>query len=104
LITGKFIVTVDSAPSGTYTTVITEPLLYGIPNGTVLAFSNGQSVTLNAVANAGDRTITVVSTAVALTAGSRALAPATGSGLPVTPNGGNIVVTWDNGANKIFKL
>jgi hypothetical protein len=26
------------------------------------------------------------------------------SGLPVTPNGGDITVTWDNGANKIFKL
>ncbi len=26
------------------------------------------------------------------------------SGLPVTPNGGDIVVAWDNGANKIFKL
>jgi hypothetical protein len=28
----------------------------------------------------------------------------TGSGLPVTPNGGDITVTWDSGANKIFKL
>lgn len=28
----------------------------------------------------------------------------TATGLPVTPNGGNINVTWDNGANKIFKL
>lgn len=27
-----------------------------------------------------------------------------GTGLPVTPNGGNITVQWDNGANKIFKL
>ena len=26
------------------------------------------------------------------------------TGLPVTPNGGDITVTWDNGANKIFKL
>ena len=26
------------------------------------------------------------------------------SGLPVTPNGGDIVVTWDTGANKIFVL
>lgn len=26
------------------------------------------------------------------------------SGLPVTPNSGDITVTWDNGANKIFKL
>lgn len=28
----------------------------------------------------------------------------TGTGLPVTPNGGNVTVQWDNGANKIFKL
>lgn len=26
------------------------------------------------------------------------------AGLPVTPNGGDITVTWDSGANKIFKL
>lgn len=28
----------------------------------------------------------------------------TATGLPVTPNGGDIVITWDNGADKIFKL
>lgn len=28
----------------------------------------------------------------------------TATGLPVTPNGGDITVTWDDGANKIFKL
>ena len=27
-----------------------------------------------------------------------------GTGLPVTPNGGDITITWDSGANKIFKL
>lgn len=27
-----------------------------------------------------------------------------GTGLPVTTNGGNITITWDSGANKIFKL
>ena len=26
------------------------------------------------------------------------------TGLPVTPNNGDITVQWDNGANKIFKL
>lgn len=26
------------------------------------------------------------------------------TGLPVTPNGGNITVQWDSGANRIFKL
>lgn len=28
----------------------------------------------------------------------------TATGLPITPNGGDIIVTWDNGANKIFKV
>jgi hypothetical protein len=28
----------------------------------------------------------------------------TATGLPVTPNGGDIQVVWDNGTNKIFKL
>ena len=28
----------------------------------------------------------------------------TATGLPVTPNGGDITVAWDNGVNKIFKL
>jgi hypothetical protein len=28
----------------------------------------------------------------------------TAAGLPVTPNGGNIAIAWDTGANKIFKL
>jgi hypothetical protein len=28
----------------------------------------------------------------------------TATGIPVTPNGGDIAVVWDNGVNKIFKL
>lgn len=28
----------------------------------------------------------------------------TGTGLPATPNGGDIIVQFDNGANKVFKL
>jgi hypothetical protein len=28
----------------------------------------------------------------------------TATGLPITPNGGDIICTWDNGTNKIFKL
>lgn len=103
LIDGRQIVTVAAAPTGTYTVVAVERLRGGIPNGTVLTFSNGQAVTLNAAANAGDRTITVVSTAVALTAGSRADAPYTGAGLPVTPNGGTINLSFDP-TNHILKL
>jgi hypothetical protein len=28
----------------------------------------------------------------------------TGTGIPVVPNGGDITIQWDNGANKIFTL
>jgi len=28
----------------------------------------------------------------------------TATGLPVTPSGGDIIIQWDSGANKIFKL
>jgi hypothetical protein len=27
----------------------------------------------------------------------------TATGLPITPNGGNIIIQWDSGANKIFR-
>lgn len=104
LITGFFIVTCAVQANSTGTSIVVDKLPYGIPNSTVLAFSNGASATMTALANAGDRSITVSSLAANITANSRALAPITGSGLPVTPNGGNIVVTYDNGTNRIFKL
>jgi hypothetical protein len=28
----------------------------------------------------------------------------TGTNIPVVPNGGDVNITWDSGANKIFKL
>lgn len=28
----------------------------------------------------------------------------TATGLPITPNGGDIICVWDNGTNKIFRL
>lgn len=28
----------------------------------------------------------------------------TATGLPITPNSGDIIVTWDNGTNRIFRL
>lgn len=41
--------------------------------------------------------------------GSQATSPLiayidTATGLPVTPSGGDILVVWDNGSNRIFKL
>lgn len=28
----------------------------------------------------------------------------TATGLPITPNGGDIIITWNNGTNKIFRV
>lgn len=104
LITGKHIVTVARDASASDTTLWVEPLAAAIPNSTVLTFSNGFSATLTAAPSAGARSLSVSSLANAIAAGHRALAPATGSGLPVTPNGGNIVVTWAAAVPNIFKL
>ncbi len=69
------------------------------------------------VCDAGDITITAVPGAVGvcdyicifLDSGVDGTSPlialiATATGLPVTPNGGDITIQWDEGANKIFKL
>lgn len=67
------------------------------------------------VADAGDITFLAVtgdqSEAIAIVkwTGDAATSPLiayidSATGLPVSPNGGDIQITWDSGANKIFKL
>lgn len=67
------------------------------------------------VADAADVTFTAVSGAVSSAiliwkdTGTSTTSPLiayidTGTGLPVTPNGGDISIVWDNGSSKIFKL
>lgn len=75
------------------------------------------------VADAADVTFTAVASGAALTSlllyqssavggGADVAASAqrligyidTATGLPVTPNGGDITIAWDNGTNRIFKL
>lgn len=95
----------------------TDQFLNIIPGGAIVATSgNLTSTTATAgVANAANLTYTAVSGS---TIGALVIYKDTGvsstsqliayidnaTGLPVTPNGGNITVTWDTGANKIFKL
>ncbi len=71
--------------------------------------------TTGGAADAADVTFTSV-TGVSIEAivvykdtGSEATSPLiayidTATGLPITPNGGDIIITWDNGTNKIFKV
>jgi hypothetical protein len=93
--------------------------------GTLVATSGalGTKSVTSGVADAADITFTAVASGAAITGlaifqssavggGADVAASAqrlilwtdTLTGLPVTPNGGDITVTWDNGANKIFKL
>lgn len=101
---GKHKVTCNTQAAASATSIAVEPLDAGIASGQVLVFSNGASATLSGAASAGDRSLAVSALAAIITAGSFAAANATGSGLPVTPNGGNINVTFDSGVNRIFKL
>lgn len=93
--------------------------------GTLVATSaalSSKTVT-NGVADAADVTFTAVASGAAITGvaifqssavagGADVAATAqrlvcwldSASGLPVTPNGGDITITWDSGSNKIFKL
>jgi hypothetical protein len=71
--------------------------------------------TIGGAADAADCTFTSVSGAtinaivIYKDTGTEATSPLiayidTATGLPITPNGGDIIVTWDNGVNKIFRV
>lgn len=61
----------------------------GAAIGAVVIYQSSAVRSTGAVASSAQRLICYIDTA---------------TGLPVTPNGQNITVTWDNGTNKIFTL
>ena len=103
--------------TGTYTVNLSTHDFWDDANAALVGTAQtlaGKTVTAG-VADANDVTFTAVSgaTVEALiiykdtgsAATSRLIAYIdTGTGLPVTPNGGDIIVVWDSGANRIFKL
>lgn len=103
--------------TGAYTFGAGHEFLSDVPSGARIATSAALAgkTTTSGVADANDSVWSAVSgvqsEAVVVyqdtgTPGTSALIAFIDSatGLPVTPNGGDITVTWDNGANKIFKL
>lgn len=74
--------------------------------------ADAADVTFSAVASGAAVTSIIIFQSSAVTGGSDVAASAqrliafidTGTGLPVTPNGGDIAIAWDNGSNRIFKL
>jgi hypothetical protein len=74
--------------------------------------ADAADVVLSAVtANAGNHSVLVFQ-ASAVTGGADVAATAqrviawidTGTNFPIVPNGGDVTIAWDSGANKIFKL
>jgi len=102
--------------TGTYTVAIDTHEFYSDLSGVVADSGNLASKTVAlGVADAADVTFSSVtgSSAEALViwkdTGTASTSPLiayidTATNLPVTPNGGDITVAWDSGANKIFKL
>jgi hypothetical protein len=96
--------------------VSTDDFLDDISAGTIATSGNFASKTkTNGVADADDITLTAVSGAscesinIYKDTGSAATSNLiayidTATGLPVTPNGGDIIIQWDSGSNRIFKL
>lgn len=76
----------------------------------------GSKTSTAGVADAGDITFptvaagaTVSALAIYYSTGTNSTSPLialidTATGLPITTNGGDITVVWDNGTNRIFKL
>ncbi len=104
--------------AGMYTpNMSTDEFLSDVPSGARIgtAVALASKTTAAGVADAADTTITAVTGATVEyvliykdtgTAGTSSLIALydTGSGLPFTPNGGDVTIVWDNGGNKIFKL
>lgn len=100
-----------------YTFSTAHQFLTSVPAGARVAVSaalTGKTAT-NGTADADDVTFTAVTgdpsealiiyQHTGVDATSRLVAYIdTATGFPVTPNGGNITVTWDSGANRIFTL
>ena len=69
-----------------------------------LGVFDAADVTLTAVSGASVEAIVIYEdTGVESTSGLIAYID-TATGLPFTPSGGDVTVTWDSGANRIFKL
>lgn len=87
-----------SGTVGTAQTLASKTFINGV-------FKNGATTTWPAVSGASVEAIVLyIDTGVAGTSRLVAFIDTGQTGLPVTPNGGDIIMTWDSGSNGIFAL
>ena len=100
----KFVSDLGGTAVATSAALATKTVISGV--------ADAADVTFTAVASGAPIPAIVVFQSSAVTGGADVAATAqrlicyidTATGLPVTPNGQNITIAWDNGANRIFKL
>jgi hypothetical protein len=82
---------------------VAGPVLITTPTA-VAGAAGGDNITFSAVSGATVRAIIIYSDT-----GTEATSPLiayidTATGLPITPNGGDIILQWDTGVNLIFRV
>tara|TARA_Y100001951_G_C11257675_1_gene250457 strand:- start:339 stop:746 length:408 start_codon:yes stop_codon:yes gene_type:complete len=87
----------SSAKIGTAGTLGSKTVTSGVFDAADITYSSVTGATVEAI-------IIYKDTGNAATSNLIAYIDTASSGLPVTPNGGDITVTWDSGGNKIFAL
>jgi len=104
---GNQLITLAANASSGATSITVDAILANIASGATLTKVSGTgptSATMSSSASAGARTISVSALSSSASAEAVYSVPVSGNGLPITPDGNNITLTWDNGSNKIFKL
>jgi len=104
---GKIQLTIAATASSSATSIAIDPLLAAIASGATLTKVSGTgptTITTSATGAAGARTLSVSALSSGASADAVYEVAASGTGLPITPDGNNINLTFDNGTNKIFKL
>jgi hypothetical protein len=104
---GKFQVEIAATASSGATSITPEDLPAAIANGATLTKISGTgpaTITTSASGAEGARSLSVTALSSGITAGAVYEYVADGAGLPITPNGSDIKISWSNGANKIIAL
>jgi|GEM_PF-2451861 hypothetical protein len=107
ILDGRFRFTVAAGAAGGAVAVTVDALQLAIANGAVATRISGTgpaSITLSSAAAAGARSLAVSALGSAVSAEAVYEVAYSGSNLPITPNGGNIAVTWSNSANRILRI
>lgn len=108
ILDGRFRFRIAAVAAGGATAVVVDPLDKAIASGAVATRISGTgpaTITLSAAAAANARGLTVSALSGATVVDDVYEVAYSGTNvLPITPNGGDINIVWDNGANRILRI